>query len=40
VTVAQIPRPLKNARSVILALPANFVLVPLLAFGMGPTTQL
>ena len=31
-TVAQILQPLKNARLVILALLANFVLVPLLAF--------
>ena len=33
-TVAQIVEPLKNARLVILALLANFVLVPLLAFGI------
>jgi ACR3 family arsenite transporter len=33
-TVAQILQPLKNARLVILALLANFVLVPLLAFGI------
>ena len=33
-TVAQIVQPLKNARLVILALLANFVLVPLLAFGI------
>ncbi len=31
-TVAQIIQPLKNARLVILALLANFVLVPLLAY--------
>jgi arsenite transporter len=34
-TVAQILQPLKNARLVILALLANFVLVPLLAFGIA-----
>jgi predicted Na+-dependent transporter len=33
-TVAQIVQPLKNARLVILALLANFVLVPLLAYGI------
>jgi predicted Na+-dependent transporter len=33
-TVAQILQPLKNARLVFLALLANFVLVPLLAFGI------
>ena len=33
-TVAQIVQPLKNARLVTLALLANFVLVPLLAFGI------
>ena len=33
-TVAQIVQPLKNVRLVILALLANFVLVPLLAFGI------
>ena len=33
-SVAQILQPLKNARLVILALLANFVLVPLLAFGI------
>ena len=33
-TVAQIIQPLKNVRLVILALLANFVLVPLLAFGI------
>ena len=33
-TVAQILQPLKNARLVILALVANFVLVPLLAFAI------
>ena len=33
-TVAQIVQPLKNARLVILALLANFVLVPLLAFAI------
>ena len=33
-TVAEIVGPLKNARLVILALLANFVLVPLLAFGI------
>ena len=33
-TVAQIAQPLKNARLVILALLANFVLVPLLAYGI------
>ena len=33
-TVAQIIQPLKNARLVILALLANFVLVPLLAYGI------
>ena len=33
-TVAQILQPLKNARLVILALLANFVLVPLLAFAI------
>jgi predicted Na+-dependent transporter len=33
-TVAQILQPLKNARLVILALLANFVLVPLLAYGI------
>jgi BASS family bile acid:Na+ symporter len=33
-TVAQILQPLKNVRLVILALLANFVLVPLLAFGI------
>ena len=33
-TVAQILQPLKNARLVVLALLANFVLVPLLAFGI------
>ena len=35
-TMAQILQPLKNARLVILALLANFVLVPLLAFGDHP----
>ncbi len=34
-TVAQIIQPLKNARLVVLALLANFVLVPLLAFGIS-----
>jgi predicted Na+-dependent transporter len=34
-TVAQILQPLKNARLVILALLANFVLVPLLAFAIS-----
>jgi BASS family bile acid:Na+ symporter len=34
-TVAQIVQPLKNVRLVILALLANFVLVPLLAFGIA-----
>jgi BASS family bile acid:Na+ symporter len=34
-TVAQILQPLKNARLVILALLANFVLVPLLAFAIN-----
>lgn len=34
-TVAQIVQPLKNVRMVILALLANFVLVPLLAFGIA-----
>ena len=33
-TVAQIVQPLKNTRLVVLALLANFVLVPLLAFGI------
>ena len=33
-TVAQIVQPLKNARLVILALLANFVLVPLLAYAI------
>lgn len=33
-TVAQIVQPLKNVRLVVLALIANFVLVPLLAFGI------
>ena len=33
-TTAQILQPLKNVRLVILALLANFVLVPLLAFGI------
>jgi BASS family bile acid:Na+ symporter len=33
-TISQIVQPLKNARLVILALLANFVLVPLLAFGI------
>ncbi len=33
-TVAQIVEPLKNARLVILALLANFILVPLLAYGI------
>lgn len=33
-TLAQITQPLKNARLVILALLANFVLVPLLAYGI------
>ena len=33
-TVAQIVQPLKNARLVLLALLANFVLVPLLAFAI------
>jgi predicted Na+-dependent transporter len=33
-TVAQIVQPLKNARLVVLALLANFVLVPLLAYGI------
>ena len=33
-TTAQIIQPLKNVRLVILALLANFVLVPLLAFGI------
>ena len=33
-TVAQIVQPLKNARLVILALVANFVLVPVLAYGI------
>jgi predicted Na+-dependent transporter len=33
-TVAQILQPLKNARLVILALVANFVLVPLVAYGL------
>jgi len=33
-TIAQILQPLKNARLVILALLANFVLVPLLAYGI------
>jgi predicted Na+-dependent transporter len=33
-TLAQIVQPLKNARLVVLALLANFVLVPLLAFGI------
>ena len=33
-TVSQIVQPLKNARLVILALLANFVLVPLLAYGI------
>jgi arsenite transporter len=33
-TMAQILQPLKNARLVILALLANFVLVPLLAYGI------
>ena len=34
-TTAQILQPLKNARLVILALLANFVLVPLLAYGIA-----
>ena len=34
-TLAQITRPLKNVRLVVLALLANFVLVPLLAFGIS-----
>ena len=34
-TLAQIMQPLKNARLVILALLANFVLVPLLAYGIS-----
>jgi predicted Na+-dependent transporter len=34
-TLAQIVQPLKNARLVILALLANFVLVPLLAYGIS-----
>ncbi len=33
-TIAQIVQPLKNVRLVILALLANFVLVPLLAYGI------
>ena len=33
-TIAQIIQPLKNARLVVLALLANFVLVPLLAYGI------
>ncbi len=33
-TVAQIAKPLKNVRLVVLALAANFVLVPLLAYGI------
>ncbi len=33
-TMAQIIQPLKNARLVILALLANFVLVPLLAYAI------
>jgi bile acid:Na+ symporter, BASS family len=32
-TLAQITQPLKNVRLVVLALLANFVLVPLLAYG-------
>jgi len=32
--MAQILQPLKNVRLVILALVANFVLVPLLAYGI------
>jgi predicted Na+-dependent transporter len=34
-TLAQITQPLKNARLVVLVLLANFVLVPLLAFGIS-----
>lgn len=34
-TIAQIVQPLKNARLVVLMLLANFVLVPLLAFGIA-----
>ena len=34
-TLAQIVQPLKNARLVVLALLANFVLVPLLAYGIS-----
>jgi BASS family bile acid:Na+ symporter len=33
-TFAQIVQPLKNVRLVVLALLANFVLVPLLAYGI------
>jgi predicted Na+-dependent transporter len=33
-TVAQIIQPLKNTRLVILALVANFILVPALAYGI------
>ena len=33
-TLAQIVQPLKNVRLVVLALLANFVLVPLLAYGI------
>ena len=33
-TIAQILQPLKNTRLVVLALLANFVLVPLLAYGI------
>ena len=39
-TVAQIVQPLKNARLVTLALLANFVLVPLLAFGITKVVPL
>jgi BASS family bile acid:Na+ symporter len=39
-TVAQIVQPLKNVRLVILALLANFVLVPLLAFGIAKVLPL
>jgi BASS family bile acid:Na+ symporter len=34
-TISQIAQPLKNARLVVLALLANFVLVPLLAYGIS-----
>jgi predicted Na+-dependent transporter len=34
-TLSQIIQPLKNARLVVLALLANFVLVPLLAYGIS-----